>query len=435
MNCNLFNNKINLPRFCAKLGYTDYQYIKIPTFGWFAYNKDKTFIGNAFDIVSQKDREHLYALVTKEKPEYLDFDVAYSAMSESELKYDLFETQLWSAVFAYCKKELETYKVTYKGKRTLLKEVLEENGFSALLGNNVGVITTEVMEKFHMLPWPKTEMRGKLLIPSFCTPYHICSLEYCSWSDPTTLKTLWLNDEKGWYGNLGHKKIVKNLTELWSTPGNTWDYKADYWYPLDIITLSDSLDVADSIRVWAEANNTILNKSPLAHIVETGQIEELKTQLGKLSFKQLQEAEKATGESLVSHWRKARETQVKIGTKTFTRRDNCYWVYKKDRLEQVTNFVIEIDKITKKGYNYYRKGTIFFGKTALPFEMEEHYFTTNYLFHRGIKEKFLSSGLGIPIVHPDFFNKALLIIDSFNQGLQIDTLEGEQSGILLDDND
>ena len=93
MNCNSFNSKVNLPKFCLKLGYSDYQFKKIPTFGWFAYNKDKTFIGNIFDLVSQKDKEYLYALISKDKPEYLDFDLAYSDMLEAKIKYNLLEIQ------------------------------------------------------------------------------------------------------------------------------------------------------------------------------------------------------------------------------------------------------------------------------------------------------------------------------------------------------
>jgi hypothetical protein len=431
MNINQFNSKVNLPKFCAKLGYDDYQFIKIPTFGWFAYNHDKSFIGNIFDIVSQKDREYLYALISKDKPEYLDFDLSYSSIVETSIKYDIYATQLWTAVYAYAKKELETYRINYKGKRVRLKEVLLENGFGALLTNNVGIITTTLMEKFNMLPWPKRELRGKILIPSFFTPMHIASLEYCSWDEPTDIQPLWLNDEKGWYGNIEHRTVVSSLRELWVASGNTWDYKVDYWYPKNIVTLSDSINVGDAIRIWTEANNTTFNQSPLAKIIENGKVDELKHHIGNLTYQQLQEVETLTGEALVETWKKAREHQVHIGSYVFTRRDNCYWVFKKGKLEQVTNFAIDINKIIKqKNGKFSRHGTLFFGNTGIPFEMDERYFTTNYMFQRGIKDKFLTSGLGVPIIHPDFFNKALLIIDSFNQGVELDTSEGQNASSL-----
>lgn len=423
MNCNSFNSKVNLPKFCAKMGYTDYQFKKLPTFGWFAYNKDKSFVGNIFDLVSQKDKEYLYSLISKNKPEYLDFDLAYSDMTESKLKYNLLEIQLWTAAYAYSKKEMDHYKISYKGKRYLLKDVMIENGFGGIAVNNVGVITNAVIEKFKMLPWPKGHITGRLLVPTFCTPNHICSLEYCSWDEPVNMLPLFMNDEKGWYGNINHKYVVADIKELWTTPGFTWDYKADFWTPDSVVTLSEHLNVNGTIKIWTTAENTAFDRSPLEHIVDSNNLEELKHHIGQLSLKQIQEAEKITGEKLISYWQKARESQVQIGSRTFTRRDNRYWVYKKGRLEEVTNFAIEVHKIYKNGDKFYRRGNILYADQIVPFEMDEKFFTTNHLFHRGIKEKFLSAGIGVPIVHPDFFGKALLLIDSFNAGVEVEISE------------
>jgi len=425
MKINSFNSKVNLPKFCAKLGYTDYQYIKLPTFGWYAYNRDRSFVGNIFDVVGQKDREYLYSIITKNKAEYLDFDLAFSDMAETQLKYNLLETQLWTAAFSFAKQEAQTHKMTYKGKKVLFSEILAAHGMSALLGNNVGIITQAVLEKFNMLPWPKKEIRGKVLIPSFCTPYHICSLEYGSWDKLNELYPLWLNDEKGWYGNIKHKQVISNIKELSTNPGNTWDAKADYWYGQDVVQLSDFLDVSDCIRIWTESNQTAFNKSPLQHIIDSGATVELKNHVAKLSFNQLQELESLTGEKLGQAWKKARETQVQIGSRIFVKRDNCYFVYKKGNLQQVTNFAIDIEKIVKTGTKFRRTGLIHFGNQTVPFEMDEKYFTTTYMFHRGIKDKFLNAGLGVPIIHPDFFNKALLIIDSFNAGTKIELGDNE----------
>ena len=420
MNLNSFNTKVNLPKFCAKLGYTDYQFKRIPTFGWYAYNRDKTFIGNIFDLVSQKDREYLYALISKEKPEYLDFDLAYSDMLETKIKYNLLETQLWTAAYTMAKKELETHKFQLRGKRLFLKDVLKEQGFLGVIPNGIGVITNTLIEKFSMLPWPRRDLHGRLLVPTFSTPMHIASLEYCPWDRPTDMTMLFCNDEKGWYGDLSHGKILGSIKELWTTPGNTWDYKADYWYPDTAVEISEFVSTDDIVRIWRETEQTTFAKSPLSYIVDSGNIEALKSSIGQLTPKQLQEAEEITGESLTTQWRKAREYQVQIGTRVFSKRENCYWVYKKGKLEQVTNFAIDIDRIYKKGDKFYRTGNILFGNQITPFLMDERHFTTNYMFHRGIKEKFLTAGLGVPIIHPDFFNKALLIVDSFNSGLPID---------------
>lgn len=417
-----FNSKVNLPKFCSKLGYSDYQYIKVPTFGWYAYNKDKSFIGDIFDIVQPKDREYLYALIAKKKPEYLDFDLSYSDIIESKIKYNMLEIQLWTAAYVLAKREMQTYRINYGGRRQFLKDVLMNLGMGALIENNVGVITKEVMDKFSMLPWPKKDIRGCLLIPTFCTPKHICSLEYAPWNKLTSLSTLFINGEKGWYGNIKHNKIVSNIKELATTPGITWDYKADYWFD-SIVTLSDFLTVDDCIKVWTETNNTAFNKSPLKLVIEAGKLDELKNQISRLTLSQVQEAEKETGEQLIGYWKKSKEQQVQVGDQTFVRRGSCYYVYKKNSLQQVTNFAIEIINIVKRKNKFYRKGIIYFGESVTPFEIEERYFSTNHLFQKGIKDKFLTAGLGIPVVHPAFVRNALILVDSFNSDAKIITEE------------
>lgn len=420
MTVNLFNSTVNLPKFCNKLGYKDYQFVRIPTFGWYAYNTDKTFIGNIFDLVNDQDREHLYAVIAKDKPEYLDFDLAYSGLADSRLKYDLMEMKLWTAAYSMCQKAIETYKVSYQGKKTYMREILSSNGLNGAISNKIGVITGHVLETFKMLPWPKKEIRGKLIIPSFSTPYHIASLEYCSWDQPTELLPLYVNDEKGWYGNIRANKIVSDIKELFTTPGNTWDYKADYWYD-GTVNLSEFLDIPTCIKVWTDAQKTVFSCSPLDQIIATGNTGELKNYVGQLSYNQLEELEEKTGEKLKEHWRKARELQVKLGNQIFAKRENRYFVYKKGKLLEITNFAIDIDKIIKmKNGKFMRKGLLHFGNKSVPFELGEEYFTTNYKFQRGIKEKFLSAGLGVPIIHPEFFGKSLLLVDSFNSGAAIE---------------
>ena len=405
------------------MGYTDYQFVKIPTFGWYAYNKDRTVVSNIFDVVGIREREFLYSLITKDMAEFLDFDLAFSSTAEQLLKSNLFQVQLWASAYTFARKEIQTYKTTYKGSKVLLKDVLAANGMNHLISNNVGIVTSELLEKYNMLSWPKKDIRGKLLIPTFCTPYHICSLEYAPWHNPNDLQPLWLNDEKGWYGNIQHNKIVSDIKELATTPGNTWDYKSDYWYGNHIVKMSEFLNVSDCMRIWTESQHTTFETSPLQHIIDLGKIDELKNNVARLNYNQLQEIEKLTGEKLTTYWKKARELHVQIGDRVFAKRDNCYYVYKKGNLQQVTNFVIDVDKIVKRGNKFFRTGIIHFGSQAIPFDMDEKFFTTNYRFHRGLKDKFLTAGIGVPIIHPDFFNRALLIIDSFNAGVKIVTDE------------
>lgn len=419
MNCDLFNMKLNLPKLCEKLGYTDYEYLRLPTFGWFAYTKDKSFIGNAFDVVSPKERESLYAAICLRNPELLDFETSYSEVIDAKIKASLFETQLWSSAYAYAKKEFETHRVVYAGKRVLLKELLKENGYNGVMLNEFGVITASVIEKYRILRWPKSA-KGHLMIPSYCTPKHICSLEHCPWDQPGQLHSLWLNSERGWYGDISSNNIVSSLKELWVTGGFTWDPKADFWATGYQVSLAPTLSVPDLLKLWSTTKNTVFELNPLLKITEQGNADELKNYIADLSFDQIQEIEGLTKLKLSDAWRKSREQQVQIGNKMFIKRDNCYWVFKKGKLEQITNFAIEVEKIVKRGNEFFRKGNLLFGKQVVPFEMSEKFFTTNHLFHRGIKEKFLSAGLGIPIVHTDFFYKALMLVDSFNSATPVE---------------
>lgn len=418
-----FNNKVNLPRLCKKLGYTDYQYVRLPTFGWFAYNKDKTFIGNVFDVVAEKDRENLYALITKDKYEFLDFDLAYSSMAEAKLNNNVLETQLWTAAYSMCCKAMDSYKINYNNKKQYLKEILATNGLNGVPANKIGVITGKIMDTFKMLPWASKDLRGKLIVPTFCTPHHIASLEYCAWDSPTRLTPLWLNFEKGWYGNIKANRVVSDMKELFTIPGFTWDYKADYWTEGEV-KLSEFMDVGGCINIWADAKKTTFQQSPIDVVKDSGKVAELQHYVGKLSFEQLQKIEAETNEPLLKHWKLARESRVQIGDKIYTKRDNKYFVYKKGNLLEVANFTIDIEKIIrKKSGKFYRKGTLNYGEKTVAFEMDEKFFSSNFKFQRGIHDKFLNAGLGIPIVHPDFFSKALLIIDSFNAGVQVEMEE------------
>lgn len=415
MKVNNFNSKVNLPKFCSRLSYSDYQFLKIPTFGWFAYNKDKSFIGNIFEIVKKEDKHQLYSIISKEAPEYLDFDLAYSDIAESRLRYDLLSISLWTGMYALAKTQWDSYKVNFQGKKVLLRDVLIEHGMGKMIENGVGIITQHVLDSFNMLPWPKSEeLRGKLLMPSWCTPQHICSLEYFTWDKPNELHYLWLNDEKGWYGDITSGYVLSDVSEFSTKNGFTWDYKADYWTNDKVVTLSDFLHIEKCIDIWSTSKFTAFNKHPLKHVVDTGNTDKLKNFVGKLTYSQILDAEQITGQKLTSHWRRVREEEVEIGGHTYSKRDNCYYVFKKGRLEQVTNFAIEIERIVKQGDKFSRVGLIHYKNQVVPFEMDERNFETPYRFLQGIKKKFITAGLGIPLIHNDFASRALLIVNSFN---------------------
>ena len=52
--------------------------------------------------------------------------------------------------------------------------------------------------------------------------------------------------------------------------------------------------------------------------------------------------------------------------------------------------------------------------------MNEEDFVSSRRLHQVIKEKFISSGLGIPILFPLYANRLLLLIESFNSSPKIE---------------
>ncbi len=415
---NDFNSKINLPKLCSGMGYSGYLFKKIPTFGWYAFNSDKSFVGNVFDVVPPEEHAIIYKIVTKNKPGYLDFNVPYSEVTEQRLIHNLRQTQLWTACYAMAKREVDSYRVRSNGKRASLKETLAECGMSEIITNGVGVISQTVFSSFDMLGLPKDSV-GKLLIPTFSSPRHIASLELVPWNTLDQKQLVYMNDEKGWYGQLGHK-IVKDLKELATVKGNTWDSKCDYWND-QVIELSDNLTVPEYIKIWTEARNTHFTKSPLEHIKESEQFVELRNHVANLSYKQIEEIERVTGQPLASCWKQAREQQTQVGNLTFIKRDNCYYVRKKGQLQQVSNFCIDIDDIVKQNGKFVRRGQIYFRDKIVPFEIDDRAFHSHSRFTRAITEKFIEYGVGIAIITPQLEYLICQIVASFNENAKIVT--------------
>lgn len=418
MKVNSLNSIVNLPKLCAGLKLTDYQFVKLPTFGWFCFNQDKSFVGNMFDIVPPDERGNLYRYIIKERPGWLDFHTTYSEATDQRLRTNLITYGMYQACYAMSKIEVERYEVKANGHKILLKDLMAENGLPYLFNGGVGVVTPLLRDRWAMLPWPKNAI-GKLMVPSFCTPRHICSLDLVNWQTFERSATLYVNDERGWIGKLG-TQIVRDLKEVGTSGGNTWDYKCDFWND-KIINISDLLPLTDYIKIWMEAKETLFSKSPLDCIVESGNVHELQNHISSLSYKQVEELEKATGQELSGYWKRAREHTIQLGSLTYVKRDNCYYVQKRGSLLQVSNFTLDIDEIVKIGTDFVRKGHIYFRDQITPVEIHSNMFDSHYKFKQGINKKFLECGIGVPIISPQFEHMILQIINSFNENAKVIT--------------
>lgn len=420
MTINEFNGKVNLPELCINKNLNDYQFVKLPTFGWFAYNHNKSVICSTYDIVKQTDTTSVYKHFTIIQPEYQDLKFSYSETAENRFLTDYNFYILWRKIWMMARYEAENSKINYGGRYIKLKELCIELGYPYLLESGIGLITETVINspEGKLISWPQYS-KNKLLIPTYCTPRHICSLELASIVDLDNRHTIYLNGEKGWYGTL-NKRIVSNIKEALTLGGNTWDTKCDYWQT-SIITLSNTLTLQDCIKIWTEARKTLFDKSPLDIVVETQHIDEIKKHICKLSYDQIQEIENKTGESLLGYWKQAREREITIDYMKFVERKNRYCLWKKGDLSEYTNFTMTIDKIKKRRRMFYRSGHIFYKEHVVAFEFPESAFSSPKKLIRRLKEFFFDNALGLPTVLTNQQHYLLDVINQFNPDISIDT--------------
>lgn len=419
MTVNDFCTKINLPKFCARLGLEGYYFVKLPNFGWYAYNNDLSVVANIFDLVKYEERAKLYSIVTKEKREYLDFEINYSQNTEARFFNNYTTFALWQAAFNFACSEFENYKITHNGKKVLLKTVLEENGCEWITKHKVGVVTKNLKRKFDMLEGFNLNDNndlGRLIIPTYYTPKHIATLETCTWYNPTKLHPLYVDNEKGWYGNIEADEIVRSPANLFMSNGFTWDYKCDYWTNDKIKKFSNGLHVDDLVNIWVESSNTAFNKSPLDVIIEQGHADQLKNYVSKLTVTKLEEAEEKTGIKLTECWKKAKEAQLKLGNQIYVRRENAYFRrgVNGGELIPLTNFAIDLQKIIRKDKRFYRQATLYIGNKSADIELPDSCFHSFRLFSKAIREAALNAGLGITVWHSTQGQQTLNAIESFN---------------------
>lgn len=419
MNVNEFCTKVNLPKFCARLGLEGYSFVKLPTFGWYAHNSDMTHIANIFDLVKHEERIKLYELVTKDRREYLDFEINYSVFTEAKFINTYTTFALWQVAFNFACTEFESYKVTYQGKKVLLKTVLEENGFGWITKHKVGVITNNLKRKFDMLKEFNIDNKndlGMLLIPTYYTPKHIATIEACDWRDPTKLYPIYNDNEKGWYGNIAAENIVSLPVDLWTGDGFTWDYKCDYWTNGKIKKIGAGMYVDTLVNIWVESANTAFDKAPLDAIIEQGKVEQLKDYVSKLNITKIEEVEEKTGVKLTDCWKKARESQLKLGKNTYVRRESAY--YQRDNrsgeLIPLTNFAVDVTKIIKRGDKFFRHATIHIGRRSVDVELNDTCFHNFPRFAKALREAALQAGLGITVWYTTQGQQTLNAIESFN---------------------
>jgi hypothetical protein len=409
---NSFNSKINLPSVVSKLGMntSEYDFVKVPLFGWYARSKQTDFVGNIFDFFHVSDWKTLYGTICRDFSDCFDFKLPYSEYAEKALYKDQTRIMQFQSLWLLSLQEALTARARLKDKIMYFKEIAEEAGMPQLINNKIGYMTEKVVSLF-----PKLNLENKyrykktILIPSFCSPKHICSLEVAKLYDINQRELVFMNGEYGWYGVQG-QEVVRDLNELKIKLGNTWNYKNDYWNS-STIKLSEMVNTEQLIKIWSEAKNSKFEQDLMQLLIGKQGHDELKNHVGMLNYQQVQELEKNSGQPLMDSWMKGREEQFTVQGRTYVKRDKAYYLLKKGEEEQLTNFTIDVLEIRKKNEDeFVWCGMVYFEQAAVPFELEDKYLLSCHLFTKGLRKMFLNLGLGIPFINEKYVRQLMTMI-------------------------
>ena len=418
---NSFNSKINLPSVVSKLGIntSEYEFVRVPLFGWYAKSKTQDFVGNIFDFFPINDWRKLYGIVCRDFNDCFDFNLPYSEYAERELYKDQTRIMQFQSAWVLSVQEGETVRARYHDTVIYFKDMLDELGMPKLMSNRIGYLTEKVLKAFPSLDLEhKYKYKKTILIPSFCSPKHICSLEAAKLLDISQRETLFLNSEYGWYGKQG-VEIVRDINELKYKVGNTWNYKCDYWNSSPV-HISEMIGTEQLIKIWSEAKHSNFTEKPADLMVGKQGDDDLRNHVATLNYSQVQELEKNSGQELLPYWMKSREQQFSVHGRTYVKRDKAYFLVKKNEEEQLTNFTLDIKEIRKKNEDeFVWCGMVYFEEHAVPFEMEDRYFMSCFLFTKGIRKMFLNLGLGIPFINERYVRQLVTMIQLTCHGVKI----------------
>lgn len=407
-----FNSKINLPSVVSKLGIntSEYDFVRVPIFGWYAKAKTSDFIGNIFDFFPIGDWRKLYGIVCRDFNDCFDFNLPYSEYAEKNLFKDQTKIMQFQSAWLLSVQEAQTTRARFHDKVLYFRDMLDELGMPELLNNKFGYLTDRVLKAFPSLELEnKYKYKKTVLIPSFSSPKHICSLEVVKLNDLSQRETIFLNNEYGWYGKQG-VEIVRDVNELKVKPGNTWNYKCDYWNKTPV-KISELIGTEQLIKIWSEATSSKFTENLAELMVGKQGNDDLRNHVASLNYSQVQELEKNSEQELLPYWMKSREQQFNVQGRTYVKRDKAYFLVGKDEEEQLTNFTMDIKEIRKKSEDeFVWCGMVYFEEHAVPFEMEDKYFVSCFLFTKGIRKMFLNLGLGIPFINEKYVRQLLTMI-------------------------
>lgn len=417
-----FNSRINLQAFCDANGILDYTFLKLPRFGWFAINKRDGEIKTLTDFIPTEDMVKFCTDLIIEKPQYHESRILYNEISLARLVNDIRILLTLKQFHKATQQEFMEGQGYADGHYINISQMFTDNGMGQFSETGVGLITEHLLKSFSIpLALTKLNLKNKLIIPTWCSPQHLCSFEHCSIDTPNHRSTFFINGEKGWYGKVD-KTVYGNFSNLLTHAGCTWDKKIDYWSSKVMDLDETSLGVSQCLQIWREANCTKFKRSPLDIIEANGGAGKLRLNTEQLTLAQIKELEKKFNIPLVEVWQKQKQAQVKIGNMTFIARDLRYYTENaRGELSEFTNFMVEIHRIQKRDGKFYRQGIVCFEGKQEPFELANNLFLSTKEFIKALTHLFLTTGLGVPIVASNYRGYLLDVINRLNLNCMIDS--------------
>ena len=142
----------------SKLGLntSDYDFIRLPIFGWYARSKSSNFVGNIFDFFPPANWAKLYSTLHRDFSDCFDFKVPYSEYAEKKLFENQRRIMEFQSAWVMAKDEASSVRVRDGQDVVYFRDHLKVLGMPALLYNEVGYVTERVINTF-----PKLNMEKK----------------------------------------------------------------------------------------------------------------------------------------------------------------------------------------------------------------------------------------------------------------------------------
>lgn len=423
MTVNDINSKINLPAYCADNGITGFEFKKLPTFGWFAYTKNYDQVNTLFDFIGANKILAELTYLIKEKKNLHEFRLVYSETCMSLVVRDFLRLCEIKDMHSMAMEAYRLPKASIRGNPINLYEELHKQGQAQFLQTQPGLLTPDIInnKRFTIVNVPR-QMSNKTIIPTYCAPGKLCSLEVFDHDNALKRQTLFLNGEKGWIGKDLKGIVTDDIRSLQWKEGIVWESKADHWIN-NVMEIDGKTTVPNCLTIWREAKNTKFKSSPL-DIIEIHRREgEIPQYLRELSQGQVAILEKRFSKDFLKIWKNQNIETINIGHLEFTQKDNHYYISSKNHTDEFANFTVHIEKIIKRGGLFFRIGHINYENHVVPFELEHSHFLSSKGLAKKIGEIMFEQGVGIPIIYNAYQSYLIDVINRFNRGVLIETAD------------